>query len=128
MLGGVLQRGAGGACEEEEEDPDAAAEEDGRLQHLQGPAGGDPHAADDRVQGDGETSATGGRTFHRGGRCRRYQQLYLSGHLLQVDLYVISKVVDWDMNARAMSGDNDQHDDYFILLQARAGHPLCAGH
>ena len=87
MLGGVLQRGAGGACEEEEEDPDAAAEEDGRLQLVQGLAGGDPDAADHRVPGDRETSAAGGRTFHRGGRCCGYQQLNLSGHLLQVDHY-----------------------------------------
>ena len=67
MLGGVLQRGAGGACQEEEEDQDAAAEEDGGLQLVQGPAGGDPDAVDHRVSGDGETEAASGWTFHRGG-------------------------------------------------------------
>ena len=108
MLGGVLQRGEGGACEEEEEDPDAAAEEDGRLQHLQGPAGGDPHAADHRVPSDGKTAAAGRRTFHRGGRCCRYQQLHLSGHLLQVD-HVDSKDVDGVMKSRAMGGDFDSN-------------------
>ena len=92
MLGGVLQRRESRARSKEEEDPDAAAEEAPvRLrQLLQGLARRDPHAAHHWVQGDGETSAAGGRTFHWGRRCCGYKQLHLSGHILQVQIFTLT--------------------------------------